>query len=153
MGAGLQELIDKYHVATVQLDQEIRGNQFLVIANFFDGVELYSEAMGLSACEQNIVRTCLFQSGTEVAMMVCLSKWRQRNPTFRTLLELLLRLNKTKVAAEVCQYLAQNVSTHFVILHGRVRGRRDIKHIQHEKSSFFIQYTWQLALVLVPDTV
>ena len=117
MGAGLQELVGKYHVDTVQLDQEIPDNQFLVIADFFDGVELYCVAMGLLPCDQADILHILFQRGAQPAMMQCLLKWKLLNPenaTFRALLELLLRLKKPKVAAEVCQYWAQNVSTHFV---------------------------------------
>ncbi len=117
-GAGIQELLGKYHVDTVQLDQEIPKKELPVIAAYFDNsVELYSQAMDMNAADQHDVRTALLQHDAQIAMMKCLLKWMQRNPseaTFRTLLELLLRLNKTEVAAEVCQYLAQNVSTHFV---------------------------------------
>ena len=111
MSAGLQELVGKYHVDTVQLDREIPDNEVPVIAAYFDGVELYSQAMGLSPAEQADVRnTYDFLK----AMRMCLSIWKRLhgfNATFRALLELLLRLNRMNVAAEICQYLAQNVST------------------------------------------
>ncbi|XP_064390660.1 uncharacterized protein LOC135338452 isoform X2 [Halichondria panicea] len=110
-GVGLQELMDKYHVDTVQLDREIPDNEVAVIAAYFDSVELYSQAMGLSAADQTTVRTTLLQYDAQTAMTRCLSIWKQLysfKATFRALLELLLRLNRTEVAAQVCQYLTQN---------------------------------------------
>ncbi len=109
-------MMDKYHVDTAQLDREIPDNEVPVIAAYFDSVELYSQAMGLSAADQTTVRTTLLQYDAQTAMARCLSIWKQLysfKATFRALLELLLRLNRTEVAAQVCQYLTQNVSTHF----------------------------------------
>ncbi len=115
--AGLQELMDKYHINTVQLDREIPDNEIPFIAAYFDGVELYAKAMGLSAADQTTVKTILLQYDAQTAIMKCLSIWKQRcafKATYRALLELLLRLNRTKVAAQVCQYFAQYVSTLFM---------------------------------------
>ncbi|XP_064388297.1 uncharacterized protein LOC135336435 isoform X2 [Halichondria panicea] len=109
---GLQELIDKYHIDTVQLDREIPDVEVPVIAAFFDSVELYSQAMGLSAADQTTVRTNLVQYDAQTAMAKCLSIWKQLyafQATFRALLELLLRLNRTEVAAQICQYFAQKL--------------------------------------------
>ncbi len=64
--------------------------------------------MGLTSAEKADVRTALHQYEK------CLLLWQQRDPykaTYRALLELLLRLHRTQVATQVCQYLAQNVST------------------------------------------
>ena len=121
-GVGLQELMDRYRVNTVQLDREIPDNEVPVIAAYFDSLELYSQAMGLSAADQSTVKTSLVQYDAQSAMAKCLSIWKQKNSfkaTFRALLELLLRLNRTEVAAQVCQYLTQNVSTvkHFNYYH------------------------------------
>ncbi len=116
-GVDLQELMDKYHVDTIQLDQVIPGNELPVIATYFDSVKLYSAAMGLSAAEQHDVRTTFLQYDTQTAMVRCLRLWKQYRPsmaTYRALMELLLKLNRTEVAAQVCQYLAQNVSTPFM---------------------------------------
>ena len=116
-GAGLQELVDEYHVDTVKLDREIPDNEVPVIAAYFDGVDLYSQAMNLSAADQATVRTTLVQYNAQEAMAKCLSIWKSHysyKVTFRALLELLLRLNKVEVAVRVCRYLAQNVSTHFM---------------------------------------
>ncbi len=114
LSAGLQELVGKYHVDTVQLDRKIPGNEVPVIAAYFDDAELYSQAMGLSAADETDVRTTLFQYDAQTAMARCLSRWRQLHGlvTFRELLELVLKLNQTEVAARVCQYLAWNVSIH-----------------------------------------
>ncbi len=116
-GSGLQELVDKYHVDTIKLDREIPDNEVPVIAAYFDSVDLYSQAMSLSPADQTTVRTTLVQYDAQTAMANCLSIWKSHysfNATFRALLELLLRLNRVEVAARVCQYLAQNVSTHFM---------------------------------------
>ena len=117
-GAGLQELVDEYHVDTVKLDREIPDDDFPVIAAYFDGVDLYSQAMNLSAADQATVRNTLVQYNVQEAMAKCLSIWKSHysyKVTFRALLELLLqRLNKVEVAVRVCRYLAQNVSTHFM---------------------------------------
>ncbi|XP_064387664.1 uncharacterized protein LOC135335907 isoform X3 [Halichondria panicea] len=108
-GVGLQELMD--HVDTVQLDREIPDDELPVIAAYFNNVELYSQAMGLTPAEQDDVRTSLHQYDTQTAITRCLLLWQQRDPykaTYRALLELLLRLHRTQVATQVCQYLAQN---------------------------------------------
>ncbi len=114
-GVGLQELMD--HVDTVQLNREIPDDELPVIAAYFNNVELYSQAMGLSPAEQVDVRTALHQYDTQTAITKCLLFWQQRDPykaTYGALLELLLRLHRTQVATQVCQYLAQNVSTPFM---------------------------------------
>ena len=106
-GVGLQELMD--HVDTVQLDREIPDDELPVIAAYFNNVELYN-AMGLTSAEQDVI-TALHRYEN------CLLLWQQRDPykaTYRALLELLLRLHRTQVATQVCQYLAQNVSTPFM---------------------------------------
>ncbi len=112
VGVGLQKLIGKYRVDTVQLDQVIPDNTIPVIADYFHNVELCSQAMGLSPSTQRDVTNAIIIYDECTAMEKCLSLWKQRDPfkaTYRALLELLLRLNKTEEAAKVCQYLAQNV--------------------------------------------
>ena len=109
--------MDEYHVDTVQLDQVIPDNELSVIAAYFDSVVLYSQAMGLSAAEQHHVKTTIVLYDTQTAMMCCLKFWKEHRPsmaTYRALMELLLRLNRTAVATQVCQYLAQNVSIYTV---------------------------------------
>ncbi|XP_064387520.1 uncharacterized protein LOC135335853 isoform X4 [Halichondria panicea] len=98
-------------VDTVQLNREIPDDELPVIAAYFNNVELYSQAMGLSPAEQVDVRTALHQYDTQTAITKCLLFWQQRDPykaTYGALLELLLRLHRTQVATQVCQYLAQN---------------------------------------------
>ena len=118
-GVRLQKLMDKYRVDTVQLDREIPDNELSVIAAYFESVKLYSAAMCLSPSEQAYVRLTFTQYDAQTAMARCLSIWKKHNPyeaTYRALMKLLLRLNRTEVAAQICQYLAQNVSIPFVTI-------------------------------------
>ena len=80
------------------------------LAEYFYGVKIYSNAMGLTRAEQADVNELFHKRGTQVAMTECLTVWKQHNPyaaTYRALLELLLRLRKEKIADEICQHLTQ----------------------------------------------
>ncbi len=106
--ATLQELIMQYNLTDKQLDSEIE--EIIFLAEYFDGVEIYSNAMGLTRAEQADVNELFHKRGTQVAMTECLTIWKQHNPyaaTYRALLELLLRLRKEKIADEICQHLTQ----------------------------------------------
>ena len=101
----LQELIKRYSLTDEQLNSEIEELTFL--AEYFDGVKIYSNAMGLTRAEQADVNELFHKRGTQVAMTECLTIWKQHNPyaaTYRALLELLLRLRKEKIADEICQH-------------------------------------------------
>ncbi len=104
----LQEIIKRYSLTDEQLDSEIDEITFL--AEYFDGVKIYSNAMGLTRAEQADVNELFHKRGTQVAMTECLTVWKQHNPyavTYRALLELLLRLRKERIADEICQHLTQ----------------------------------------------
>ncbi len=104
----LQDLIKQYSLTDEQLNSEIEEITFL--AEYFDGVKIYSNAMGLTRAEHADVNELFHKRGTQVAMTECLTLWKQHNPyaaTFKALLELLLRLRKEKIADEICQHLTQ----------------------------------------------
>ena len=106
--ATLQELIMQYNLTDKQLGSEIE--EIIFLAEHFDGVEIYSNAMGLTRAKQADVNELFHKRGTQVAMTECLTVWKQHNPyaaTYRALLELLLRLRKEKIADEICQHLTQ----------------------------------------------
>ncbi len=108
--------MDAFHIDTIQVDREIPDNEVIIIAAYFYDVGLYSQAMDLSASEQHDVKTTFLQHDAYSAMMKCLRLWKSHHgfkATYRALLELLLRLNKIAVAAEVGRYLSQNVSIRF----------------------------------------
>ncbi len=66
--------------------------------------------MGLSPAEQADVYRLYWSEGTQEAMTECLILWKRHDPfaaTYKTLLELLLRLRKETVADDICQLLAQ----------------------------------------------
>ncbi len=115
--ATLQELIMQYNLTDKQLGSEIE--EIIFLAEHFDGVEIYSNAMGLTRAKQADVNELFHKRGTQVAMTECLTVWKQHNPyaaTYRALLELLLRLRKEKIADEICQHLTQCEWVYTIIL-------------------------------------
>ncbi len=90
-----------------QVDREIDVSKFPVLGDCFDGVALYSRAMGLSPAEQGDVDQLYHKNGIRVAMMECLKLWWKRNPskaTYRALLTLLvLDLGKVDTAEYICR--------------------------------------------------
>ncbi len=81
------------------------------MAAHFDNVPMYSRALELTPPEQDDVKRFLVLNNTRTAMMECLSMWQQRNPaaaTYRTLLELLLRVKKYSIAIKVFKHCLEN---------------------------------------------
>ncbi len=106
----LQELIRQYSLTDEQLNSEIDYPDFPCLAKYFDGVTIYSNAMGLTRAEQADVNALCLREGTQAAMIKCLHFWRTHNPyaaTYRPLLDLLLELRKERIADEICQHLTQ----------------------------------------------
>ena len=106
----LQELVRQYKLIDEQLNSEIEVTDFPCLAENFDDVTIYSNAMGLTRAEQANVNVSCLREGTQAAMRKCLHFWKTHNPyeaTYRTLLELLLKLRKERIADEICQHLTQ----------------------------------------------
>ncbi len=98
-------LLDKYKLTTSQVDCEIQQKDVPYLAAYFDNVELYVDAMELTPGEQTDVNR---KPNTHIAMIECLRLWKAKKPeqaTFRTLLEMLVKLRKEEIAVKVCQYL------------------------------------------------
>ncbi len=96
----------KHGLTDQQLNREIDVSKFPFLSNCFDGVTLYSTAMGLSPAEQGTVNELYHRNGIQVAMMECLTLWRKHNPckaTYRALLALLLALGKVDIAEKICR--------------------------------------------------
>ncbi len=105
--ATLQGLINHYNLIDEQLNSEIKKADTPFIAQYFDNVELYSSAMGLTTAEEADVKE---SRGNQVAMMKCLQIWKERDPsqaTYRALLDIVLRLGKGDTADKICQQLTQ----------------------------------------------
>ena len=100
-------LEERYSVNSDQLDCEIEERDMIILAGYFDNVEHYLDIMGLMPSDQNDVRRKALTNGAQVAIMNCLLKWKQHNPskaTLRTLLEILLKLKKEEIASKVCSF-------------------------------------------------
>ena len=112
----LQGLLDKYQLTTSQVNREIQQIDIPYLALHFDNVKLYVDAMELTPGQQNDVQK---SADTHEAMIKCLKIWKGNNPaqaTFRTLLEMLVKLMKGEIAGQVCQYLKVSLCAHFVFL-------------------------------------
>ncbi len=110
--------MSRYSLTDEQLNNEIRDSDNSYLAQYFDDVTIYSNAMGLTPAEQADVNELYHKRGTQVAMTECLTIWKQHNPyaaTHRALLELLLRLRKEKIADDICQHLTQCEYNHICI--------------------------------------
>ncbi len=106
----LQDLVSRYSLTDQQLDSEIVDSDIPYMTEYFDGVKIYSRAMGLTPAEQADVNKLYCYEGTQVAMTECLILWKRHDPsgaTYKALLELLLRLRKDKIADDICQHLTQ----------------------------------------------
>ena len=101
----LERLAKDYSISSEQLEHEIEEVDIAYLAQHFDDVELYVKVFGLNSAEQVDVKTTKYRSSNQVAMAECLSLWRKHNPsaaTLRTLLEVLLKLRKERIASKVC---------------------------------------------------
>ena len=107
----MEELTEMYHINDDQLDCEIEDRDTISIAKHFDNVEYYLSPLGLTPAEQTDVRDQFHRNGTQIAIHRCLCLWRTHNPytaTVRTLLEILLRLEKEEIASKVCDHFYAN---------------------------------------------
>ena len=103
----LERIIKNYIVSSDQLDLKIEERDIIVLAGYFDAVEYYLDILELTPPEKNDVRDYKHRHGTQIAMKECLLFWRNHNPsraTLKTLLEILLKLGKEKLASDVCGY-------------------------------------------------
>ena len=111
MSTALQQLMDKYHLTTSQINREIQQKNIPLLAVHFDNVEFYIYLLELTSGEQSDVRLKKTESN-HLAMIECLAIWKRKKPsqaTFRALLEMLVMLKKEGIAAEVCQCMKVSV--------------------------------------------
>ena len=76
------------------------------LAQFFDSVELYLNAMKLNSGQQTDVRK---QSSVAEGMNKCLTIWIERDTsaaTYTALIGMLVKLNKLEITDKVLRYLA-----------------------------------------------
>ena len=111
VSTALQQLMDKYHLTTSQINREIQQKNIPLLAVHFDNVEFYIYLLELTPGEQSDVRLKRTESN-HLAMTECLTIWKRKKPsqaTFRALLEMLVMLKKEEIAAEVCQCMKVSV--------------------------------------------
>ena len=104
----LKGLVKRHHLTDVQLNHEIRNGDIPILAKYFNKIELYPKLMNLDPAEEQDVVNNL-NTSSQVAMIKCLSLWKEHDPfkaTYVALLEILLRLKKGEIANNVCLYLA-----------------------------------------------
>ncbi len=100
------ELLTGIPLTDEQLDTEIQD--IIILADFFDDPMNYVEKLGLSRADSSDVRQAKID-GTQTAMCLALTKWRDHNPsaaTFRALLKILMELRKEHVAKDICDYIS-----------------------------------------------
>ncbi len=62
----LQDLVSTYSLTDQQLDSEIGDSDIPYMTEYFDGVKIYSRAMGLTPAEQADVNKLYCYEGTQV---------------------------------------------------------------------------------------
>ena len=107
----IEELKTRTKVTDCQLNQTIQEEDMFELAAYFDNVENYLVHLGLNRSQQTDIKDLAIRQGTQIAMSQALRLWWQPNPfiaTYRTLVEILLQLNKELVAFEiVCDFLVK----------------------------------------------
>ena len=92
-----------------QLDSPIKEKDIIKLSSYFDNVENYLVHLELNPSQQTDIKNLVHTRGTQIAMSEALKLWRERNPfaaTYRALVEVLLDLEKGRVAVDVCSYLS-----------------------------------------------
>ncbi len=100
----------RHSLTDEQLNSEIVGSDIPNLANYFDGVVIYSCTMGLKPSELADVEDLSYRKGIQIAMTKCLILWKRHDPvaaTYKALLELLLRLSKEEIADQICPHLTK----------------------------------------------
>ena len=105
----LQELVyyRQYKLIDDQLNSEIEVTDFPCLAENFDGVAIYSNAMGLPQNQHDEVFAFL-----EDAQSLCSNLYKALD-----LLELLLKLRKERIADKICQHLITQCEYIYTIMH------------------------------------
>ena len=116
MSTVLQGLLDKYQLSPSQVDCQIQQVDIPCFTAYFDNVDFYVDLMELTTGKQTDVEGA---KTNQLAVIKCLKIWKGKNPeqaTFKTLLEMLVKLRKEEIADQICQYLKVSLCVHFVSL-------------------------------------
>ena len=96
------------------LSNKIDRKDFADLAAYFDNVEIYSLALGLTLPERGDMRRLQVLYGTQKAMMQCLSLWQSRQrsnsaaATYRTLIKVLQKIRRHEIASKVYKHCLEN---------------------------------------------
>ena len=109
--------MDEYQLTTDQVNREIQQEDIPFLAVHFDNVDFYIYVMGLSPGERSDVLLKKNESN-HLAMIECLTIWKRKKlsqATFGALLEMLVKLKKEAIAAQVCQCITVSVFVFLLI--------------------------------------
>ena len=102
----LDTLMEKTGITEEQLDGTVEEGHLLKLAGLFGGWEKYVgvPGLGLNEAQKADVRDTVFLGGHEKGMIKALTFWLKRNPypSYRSLIEILLKLEEGLLAANVC---------------------------------------------------
>ncbi len=106
------QLMEKYQITKEQLNRKVEQTHIPILAEFFDGVDMYVDLMKLTEAEKSDVKRDFNSKGTQVAMTNCLSVWKQHDSlkaTYGSLLSILMNLKKGGIADKVCEHLVKSI--------------------------------------------
>ena len=86
------------------LSQEIQQKDIPILAGCVEKVDLYPDLLELTGGEKTDVMKIESVSGTQSAMIKCLSLWKSHKPwgaTYKALLDIMLKLGKIQEARKV----------------------------------------------------
>ena len=113
MATSLQDLIEKYHLTSHQLDKEVSEEHLMDVSWIIADHETVGPALELSDVEMTAVDADARTQ--QLKKMKMLKTWKQKfawKATYRRLIEALLRCHRGGDAQKVCELLAPSKHRH-----------------------------------------
>ena len=99
-------------LSEAQLDAEITDYDLPILAACFGNYNDYLDRFGLNRADRMTLKSIEYREDFQAAMREALRYWRTPNSataTYRALLGIVLSLKKTKVAKDICKYIAEHI--------------------------------------------
>ena len=112
MAMTIDELEEQYQISQGFLEEEFTDEHAKGLALLIDSWELLASHLGLS--EQQIEAIKVDNNNQQVRRLKVLNKWKQKyacNATYRRLLEVLLSIDRTDLACNVCELVTSQRGT------------------------------------------
>ena len=105
----MEHLRTRCNVTDDQLNKDIDPQDIGELAQCFDNVDDYLQALGLSPGEQTDICQITHLKGTVLGMREALKRMIKKNPfrTFRELVEIALKQNDGMTAKNICCYVSE----------------------------------------------